>query len=116
MRKILLALLALCLAVFTAVPSWAAVNEVALNSENLFRVYVSDGDGPVRDVAIQFCSDTVCQIGKTDAQGMAAFDMPEGKPYEIHVLKVPSGYEANTETFKTLDVYSDVTVFLKKSN
>ena len=69
----------------------------------------------MKDAAIQFCSDTVCQIEKTDAQGMAAFDMPEGKTYEIHVLKVPAGYEMNTETFKTLDVHSDVFIFLKKS-
>ena len=115
-KRRLFFVIALCLAALTAAPSWAAINEVAPNSEHLFRVYVFDSNGPVKDVAIQFCDDTVCQIGKTDAQGMAAFDASEGKSYEVHVLKVPSGYEVNTETFKTLNVYSDVPIFLKKSN
>lgn len=108
--------IAVALLLVLVLPAWTAVNEVSPNSEHLFRVYVFDSNGPMKDVAIQFCDVTVCQIGKTDAQGMAAFDAPEGKSYEVHVLKVPSGYEVNTETFKTLNVYSDVPIFLKKSN
>ncbi|MCR4818774.1 MAG: hypothetical protein K5841_07455 [Fretibacterium sp.] len=116
MKKIV-ALLALCLEILTAFPSWAAATDTtpSPNGERLFRVYVSDDDGPVKDIAVQFCDDTVCNIGKTNVQGLAAFDMPEGKCYEIHVLKVPAGYEMNTEVFKTLDVYCDVLISLKKS-
>ena len=112
-RKRLFIAAALLLAL--VLPAWTAVNEVSPNSEHLFQIYVFDDDGPVKDVAVQFCDDTVCQIGKTDAQGLAAFDAPEGKPYEVHVLKVPAGYEMNAETFKTLNVYSDIVVSLKKS-
>ena len=115
MRKFL-ALSTLCLAVLTADPSWAAANVASANGEHFFRIFVFDGGTPVEDVVVQFCSDTFCNIGKTGAQGLAAFDMPEGKPYEVHVLKVPAGYKAKTETFKTLDVYSDVVISIEKTN
>ena len=115
MRKFVVSLI-LCVTVLTAALAWAVVNDASPNGERIFRVCVSDGSGPVKDAAIQFCSETVCQIDQTNAQGVATFDMPEGKSYEIHVLKVPAGYEMNTEVFKTLDVYSDVFILLKKNS
>ncbi|MCR5347792.1 MAG: hypothetical protein K6E38_08440 [Fretibacterium sp.] len=111
--KPLFPVMALLLAL--AFPAWSTVKDVAANDEHLFRVYVTDGDGPVKGAVIQFCDDTVCNIGQTDASGLAVFEVPEGKSYEIHVLRVPAGYTMNTETFKTLEVYSDVTVSLEKS-
>ena len=61
---------------------------------------------------IQFCDDTTCNIGKTDADGVASFDLPEGTEYVVHVLKVPEGYEKDSREYHTLNVYSDVVIVL----
>ena len=45
----------------------------------------------------------------------ARFDLPEGVVYEVHVLKVPKGYEKNTDEFRTLDVYSDLAIVVNKA-
>ena len=85
------------------------------NGMECYRVLVYDMDGnPVKGATIQFCSDDACNLGKTDAEGVAVFDMDEGLEYTVHVLKVPEGYAKNTTEYKTQTVYSDVTVFLEK--
>ena len=41
--------------------------------------------------------------------------MPEGVVYEVHVLKVPEGYEKTSDEFRTLDVYSDLAIVVNKA-
>ncbi|MBQ3346134.1 MAG: TlpA family protein disulfide reductase [Synergistaceae bacterium] len=85
------------------------------NDGDSFRVYVLDGDkNPVKGAVVQFCDDATCNIGKTDAKGLAVFNMPAGKVYDIHLLKVPAGFKMSTDSYKTLDVYSDVVIHLPK--
>jgi len=38
--------------------------------------------------------------------------MPE-KVYDVHVLKVPEGYEGTSEEYHTLDKYSDLPIVLE---
>lgn len=64
---------------------------------------------------IQFCDESTCNMGKTDDNGTVSFEMPEGVVYEVHVLKVPEGYEKNADEFRTLDVYSDLTIVINKA-
>ena len=85
-----------------------AVNGTAYN------VYVMDEEGPVEGVAIQFCDDSTCSIGKTDADGLASFEMPAGTEYEVHVLTVPEEYQEDANVYHTLAEYSDVTIHLQK--
>ena len=86
------------------------------NDAGAYRITVADNNGdPVKGVVIQFCDDTSCNIGKTDDNGSVSFNMPEGVVYEIHVLKVPEGFEKNGDEFRTLDVYSDLTIILNKA-
>lgn len=86
------------------------------NGLDCYRVIVYDVDGnPVQGVAIQFCSDDMCNMAKTDADGVATFNMDEGMEYTVHVLKVPAGYEKNAGEFLTETTYSDVTIFLEKA-
>ena len=86
------------------------------NDAGAYRIIVSDSSGdPVKGVAIQFCDETTCNIGRTDADGVVRFDLPEGVVYEVHVLKVPEGYEKNTDEFRTLDVYSDLAIVVNKA-
>ena len=85
-----------------------AVNGTAYN------VYVMDEEGPVEGVAIQFCDDSTCSVGKTDADGLASFEMPVGTEYEVHVLTVPEEYQEDANVYHTLAEYSDVTIHLQK--
>ncbi len=90
-----------------------ALPTAAENSEGAYRVIVLDADGePVQDAAVQFCDDTTCNLGKTDAEGVARFELPEGTEYIVHVLKAPEGFEADENEYRTLSVYSDVVIVL----
>ena len=60
----------------------------------------------------QFCSAEACFVGKTDADGMAVFEQPEGE-YEVHVLKAPEGYAPVETTYKTPAIYGDVNIALE---
>ena len=64
-----------------------------------YEVLVEDEAGkPVSGVTIQFCSDTECMMGTTDANGIAAFEQEAGS-YTVHVLKGPEGFESVTDEF-----------------
>ena len=91
-----------------------AVNAIAANQDVLYNVYVTDENGPVEGVMIQFCSSTSCTMEKTDAEGLVSFSMPAGEIYDIHVLKVPEGYEKDDTVYHTEDEKSDVQIQLKK--
>ena len=96
------------------IPVDDAVNANAENQDIKYDVYVTDENGPVAGVTIQLCSSTSCQMGKTDAEGLADFSMPAGEIYDIHVLKVPEGYEKDDAVYHTEDEKSDVQIQLKK--
>ena len=90
----------------------ASDNGVTANDAGLYRVYVADESGkPVEKAKIQFCSDSECMLGTTDATGLATFEVPEGT-YTVHVLKVPEGY-AKDENAYTMTGYSDLSIVLK---
>ena len=84
------------------------------NGLKCYRVLVYDLDGnPIKGVTVQFCSDELCNLGKTDAEGVARFDVDEGVEYTVHVFKVPEGYAKDSGEYVTQKVYSDVTLFLE---
>ena len=91
-----------------------AGKDAVSNQIAAYRVFVYDKNGPVKGVVIQFCDDKSCTIGKTDEDGVARFEKPAGTVYEVHVLKVPDGYEKKADTFYTLDRYSDIDIVLLK--
>ena len=95
-------------------PVDGAVNAIAETQDVLYNVYVTDENGPVEGVMIQFCSSTSCTMEKTDAEGLVSFSMPAGEIYDIHVLKVPEGYEQDDTVYHTEDGKSDVQIQLKK--
>ena len=68
------------------------------SAENTYLILVQDADdaSPLSGVTVQFCSDTECMVNRTDENGSAAFEAEPGN-YTAHVLKVPTGYEANKE-------------------
>ena len=88
----------------------------AVNGDNKYFVYVYDTDGkPVEGALVQFCDDVTCSFQPTDAKGAAVFRVSEQKVYEIHLLKVPEGYKENPNVYKTLEVYSNVNIFIEKA-
>lgn len=96
------------------IPVDDAANAIAENQDVSYNVYVTDENGPVAGVTIQFCSSTSCKMGKTDAEGRVSFSMPAGEIYDIHVLRIPEGYEKDDTVYHTEDGKSDVQIQLKK--
>ena len=84
MKKTLAMILMLCM-MLTALGTCAF-------ADGGYQIQVVDEAGsPVEGVMVQFCSNEQCLVGKTDADGIAAFDEPAGS-YTVHLLKVPAGY------------------------
>ena len=83
-------------------------------SGDMYRVVVNDEAGkPVPGVMVQFCSDQFCQMGETDADGIAAYpDSPEGV-YHVKVYSVPEGYAEDTAEYPVPEKFGDVTITLK---
>ena len=100
-----------------AVEEYAPAVLALLNGEespaSCYRVIVTDKNGsPVQGVAIQFCSDETCTMQKTDADGAAIFNMPEGTSYTVHILKVPKGYAPDTAEYPVPAAYGDIPLTL----
>ena len=86
------------------------------NESGEYRVFVYDEDGnPVKGVIVQLCDESTCSFQKTKADGMAIFQVDEPKVYDVHVGKVPEGYQTSDEAYKTLDTYSDTDIFISKA-
>ncbi len=85
------------------------------NSEGKYRIRVISEDlQPVEGATVQFCSDENCEMGVTGSDGIAAFDDPPGV-YEVHVLKVPDGYDQDTSVYRTDEQHSDMVITLERS-
>ncbi|MBQ9458994.1 MAG: hypothetical protein IJU66_03590 [Oscillospiraceae bacterium] len=80
-----------------------------------YRILVTDEAGnPVEGVSVQFCSDTLCKLAPTGADGTASFDDPEGD-YTVHILKAPDGYEKDGAEYAVPQKYGTLTIVLKRS-
>ena len=80
----------------------------------VYSVNVTDEDGPVEGVSVQFCDDTTCRFGETDEDGTAVFEVPGGKEYEVHVVEVPDGYEEDETVYHTVNNSGEVNIRLVK--
>ena len=81
-------------------------SEAVLSGAAVYHVNVSDEEGPVEEVAIQFCDE--------DENGVASFEVPGGKEYEVHVIEVPDGYQEDDTVYHTEDGSNEVNIRLKK--
>ena len=88
----------------------------AENESGEYRVIVYDTEGnPVKGVIVQLCDESTCSFQKTRADGTATFRVDAPKVYDVHVGKVPDGYVISDETYRTLDTFSDVNIFISKA-
>ena len=87
-----------------------AAAETANSGEYL--IYVNDAEtlAPIPGVRVQFCSDSLCRMGKTDENGVASFDSDPGT-YTVHMMKAPDGYVKSDEEL-TLDKDNRVAAYL----
>ena len=91
-----------------------AAGDLGANS-GAYLVCVMDAETmkPIPNVRVQFCSDSMCRMGKTDENGLAKFEVDPGT-YTVHMMKAPEGYVKSEEEF-TLDKDNrDVTYYLSK--
>lgn len=86
----------------------------AENPGDAYRVIVTDESGKaVEGVMVQFCSDALCQMGETDADGIAVFADQEEGAYTVHVYSVPEGYAEDETEYPAPETYGDVNITLK---
>lgn len=71
--------------------------EVQSGTHQYIIKYVDEDGAPVSGVITQFCDDATCLVVPSDENGVAMYESETAYPYEVHVLRVPEGYEsANT--------------------
>ncbi len=106
------------------VPAWRYAGEEAeeapgaatlVNGMASYTLKFTDQHGnPVPGVLAQVCNDEVCMVYTSDENGVCSFEM-EPFAYEIHLLRLPEGYEGDTETIVTAPVMGgEMTFELKK--
>ena len=116
MKKLITLAVILCMGMtlFAACGGSGSVSgSASANPGNVYRVITCDESGaPVAGVMIQFCNDQMCQMGETDADGIAVFDTAEGD-YYIHVYSVPEGYAEDDTEYPVPESYGDVNITVK---
>ena len=84
------------------------------NPGDVYRVVTVDESGaPVEGVMVQFCSDQMCQMGETDADGIAVYKNFEEAVHTIHVYSVPEGYAEDDTEYTSPETYGDIEITLK---
>lgn len=80
-----------------------------------YLVYVRDAEtmAPIPGARVQFCSDSLCRMGKTDENGLASFHSDPGT-YTVHFMKAPEGYESSAEEFTLNDDNHEAIYLLAK--
>ncbi|MBQ2953710.1 MAG: redoxin domain-containing protein [Clostridia bacterium] len=83
-------------------------------SEYVIRYADQDGN-PVAGVMVQVCDAETCQVYTTDENGVVTFTAP-AYAWEIHTLKLPEGYEGDTQTVTLAPVEGGEMVFTVTKN
>lgn len=118
MKKLITFAMILCMsmAVLAACGGSGAAGKSSIpeNPGDVYRVVVNDESGAgVQGVMLQFCSDTMCILGETDANGIATFEDQAEGTYTVHVYSVPDGYEEDATEYAAPETYGDVSITLK---
>lgn len=93
----------------------ASSEEASNEAADGYTVYVSDENGkPVSSVMVQICDDTTCQVFFTDDNGMVSCAADQDS-YDVHILKVPDGYEKPEDLFNVSKDQKTLSVTLKSA-
>ena len=91
----------------------AATNSYS-NASDSYVIYVVDETGaPIENAMVQFCTNDTCNMKTTGSDGTVSFSDPPGI-YEVHILKLPDGYQGNQDVYRTEDHYSTMVIVAKK--
>lgn len=118
--KRIVAILVICLGVFMLAgcggsgSSDSGAAPAGENPGNVYRVITVDESGaPVAGTMVQFCSDQMCIMGETDADGVAVFEQDEAGIYTVKVYAVPDGFAEDKTEYPAPESYGDVNITLK---
>lgn len=114
MKKIITLAFILCLSLAGLAACGGSGSGGSGDSNDAYRVVVTDESGAgVQGVMVQFCSEQLCEMGETDADGVAVFADQEEGSYTVHVFSVPDGYEEDGTEYEAPEKYGDVNITLK---
>ena len=74
---------------------------------------VDENDNPVPGVIVQFCTDSMCNLGKTKEDGIAVFAAETPGAYTIHIQGVPDGFAEDETEYVTEESYGQLKLVLK---
>ena len=118
MKKMITLAIALCMGMATFASCGGSGSDSAAsvpeNPGNVYRVIVTDESGAaVQGVMVQFCSDQMCLMGETGADGIATFENQEEGVYTVHVYSVPECFAEDATEYPAPETYGDVNITLK---
>ena len=93
-----------------------AAGEKPAASEVNYVISFADEDGnAVKGVSLQVCDASLCQVFVSDSNGKCAFTLP-AYGYELHLLKLPEGYEyVGEEALTAPENGGELEIVLKKA-
>lgn len=95
-----------------AAPASAEEAQNATQADYVFHVR-DEEDKPVPGAMIQICDAGTCQVVVTDGEGNAALTGTP-YPYEIHLLKAPEGYQADSQVYTMPQEGGTLTITVQK--
>ena len=84
-------------------------------NETIYKVtYFDQMNNPVEGVNLQICSEEICYVFTSDANGVCECKLPASE-YELHTLTVPSGYiNSSADLMYASSNGCDITIVLEK--
>ena len=74
---------------------------------------VDENDNPLSGVIVQFCTDSMCNLGKTGEDGTAVFAADNPGAYTVHIQGVPDGFAEDETEYVTEESYGQLKITLK---
>ena len=88
----------------------------ATSSDSAYSILVVDeNDNPVSGVMVQFCTDTMCNLGETTDDGIAVFEADNPGAYTVHIQGVPDGFAEDETEYVTEESFGQLKVVLKSA-
>ena len=96
----------------TEAPAEEQAEADTAEAADAYSVYVKDAEtmASIPGASVQFCSDVMCQMARTDESGTASIPF-DSETYTVHFMAAPEGYVKSTEEF-TLDKDNREAVYL----
>ena len=74
---------------------------------------VDENDNPLSGAIVQFCTDSMCNLGETKDDGIAVFAADKPGVYTVHIQGVPDGFAEDETEYVTEESYGQLKITLK---